>query len=279
MLLKGIYQIKNTINEKIYIGSSKNIPKRWNEHITNLNNQTHHSYKLQNDWLKYEIKNFSFTIIEIVNDDKKLLEREQFYIDQFEMEDLYNVMSDTKYNNKISVPDTFINTINYLDTLLPGTIKNLKMNLNIFDKTGKLKNMGNNKNDLSKTWFNKNQTKFRQLSLGIYNCFNNFYHAKSNEIAWTTFTQYYYQLKFNGFVKSFVPLNGELTNTINKRNYLCFAANCFPNSFIKRKAEIEVNNDEYALSILINWIINVSDIRKPIYIYLPSQRMENILRK
>ena len=32
----GIYQIRNIINNKIYIGSSANIKKRWSEHKRDL---------------------------------------------------------------------------------------------------------------------------------------------------------------------------------------------------------------------------------------------------
>jgi group I intron endonuclease len=274
----GIYQIKNNINNKIYIGSSKDITKRWNNHITNLNNNTHHSYKLQNDWIKYNIKDFSFSILEIIYDDKKLLVREQFYIDQYDIEKLYNVMSYTKYNN-ISVPDSFVDTLNFMDSLDHEIINKLKSNIIIVEKNGKLKNIGENEFDLSKTWFSKHAKQIKQLKLNMFNCLNNQLKAKSNEIAWTTFTQYFHQLKYKGFIKSFIPLNGELIKETNKRNYLCFAANCYPNSFVKNKSELKVNDNEYALSILLNWILNVSDIDKQIYIYLPSQRMEDILRK
>lgn len=277
--MKGIYQIKNNINNKIYIGSSKDITKRWNNHINNLNNTTHHSYKLQNDWIKYSINDFSFSILENIYDEKQILEREQFYIDQYDIEELYNVINYTKYDNNISVPDSFIDTLKFIDSLDNKIINKLKNNIIIVEKTGKLKTIGENEFDLSKTWFSKNNKQIKQLKLNMFNCLSNQLKAKSNEIAWTTFTQYFHQLKYKGFIKSFIPLNGELIKETNKRNYLCFAANCYPNSFIKNKSELKVNDNEYALSILLNWILNVSDIDKPIYTYLPSQRMESILNK
>jgi predicted GIY-YIG superfamily endonuclease len=45
--LSGIYQIKNKINSKIYIGYSINITLRWYLHIDNLMANKHDNYKLQ----------------------------------------------------------------------------------------------------------------------------------------------------------------------------------------------------------------------------------------
>ena len=44
----GIYKITNIKNGKIYVGSSKDIEKRWKEHLYKLKYGVHHSVKLQN---------------------------------------------------------------------------------------------------------------------------------------------------------------------------------------------------------------------------------------
>ena len=49
----GVYKIVNTVNGKIYIGSSKNIDRRWNEHIRVLELNAHNNQHLQNAWNKY----------------------------------------------------------------------------------------------------------------------------------------------------------------------------------------------------------------------------------
>lgn len=49
----GIYMIINNINEKKYIGSAKNIDKRWYEHRYTLNKNCHDNSLLQNAWNKY----------------------------------------------------------------------------------------------------------------------------------------------------------------------------------------------------------------------------------
>lgn len=69
LIMRGIYKIENKINNKVYIGESLDINRRWQEHLDDLNNNTHHSYKLQDDWNKYSENDFEFTIITILADD------------------------------------------------------------------------------------------------------------------------------------------------------------------------------------------------------------------
>ena len=78
----GIYVIKNIIDDKKYIGSAKNLKKRWYEHKYTLKNNSHDNSYLQNAWNKYGANNFSFGILEEV-EPQKLIEREQYYIDLF----------------------------------------------------------------------------------------------------------------------------------------------------------------------------------------------------
>lgn len=80
----GIYKITNIKNGKFYIGSSKDIDRRWWEHINELNKNIHINKKLQNSWNFYGKDNFKFEIIEELKDEKLLLEREQYYLDTFQ---------------------------------------------------------------------------------------------------------------------------------------------------------------------------------------------------
>ena len=80
--MSGIYIIKNTKNGKLYVGSSKNVEKRWKEHERSLRSGKHHSKKLQRAYDKAVDKSvFIYEVIEEVADDKLLFEREQHYID------------------------------------------------------------------------------------------------------------------------------------------------------------------------------------------------------
>jgi group I intron endonuclease len=46
-----------------YVGSSVDIPRRWNQHRRRLRKGTHHSAHLQNAWNKYGEKAFVFTVV------------------------------------------------------------------------------------------------------------------------------------------------------------------------------------------------------------------------
>lgn len=78
----GVYKITNVKNGKFYIGSSKDVEFRWSEHKKHLNGNYHINKKLQNAWNFYGKENFSFDILETVNE-CDLLVKEQFYLDMF----------------------------------------------------------------------------------------------------------------------------------------------------------------------------------------------------
>lgn len=77
----GVYCFKNKINNKIYIGSTKNLRKRFVQHISDLRLNKHHSIHFQNAWNKYKEENFEYNVIELVEDISILLVREQYYLD------------------------------------------------------------------------------------------------------------------------------------------------------------------------------------------------------
>lgn len=82
--ISGVYYILNKKNNKIYIGSSKRINRRFYEHRYFLNNQNHGNEHLQKAWNKYGEDNFEFGIIEIFNgNDDELRDVEQIWMDYF----------------------------------------------------------------------------------------------------------------------------------------------------------------------------------------------------
>ena len=100
----GIYKITNIINGKIYIGSSTSekdgFKDRINTHIRLLNRKTHYNKHLQSSWVKYGSENFKFEIVEIIYGKNNILEREQYYID------LYNVINSKIGYNKSPIANS-----------------------------------------------------------------------------------------------------------------------------------------------------------------------------
>lgn len=80
--VSGVYLITNTINGKIYVGSSIKIRNRMNTHVSHMNKNKHDNRYLQNSWNKYGSDNFTFSVIEILTNVEKLIEREQYWIDK-----------------------------------------------------------------------------------------------------------------------------------------------------------------------------------------------------
>jgi len=77
----GIYEIRNMLNGKQYVGSSVNIRTRLGEHVNDLNKGKHHNARLQHAWNKYGAGAFAFDVLEVVGDVKNLIEREQCWLD------------------------------------------------------------------------------------------------------------------------------------------------------------------------------------------------------
>ena len=65
----GIYKIVNIVNNKIYIGASKDIERRWREHKCELKSNRHCNQKLQNDYNIYGEDKFAYEIIEECTED------------------------------------------------------------------------------------------------------------------------------------------------------------------------------------------------------------------
>ena len=78
----GVYEIKNLINGKRYVGSSVNLLSRKFEHFKSLKNNSHHSDHLQKAYNRYGQNNFLFVVIEYINDVNVLRIREQYWIDK-----------------------------------------------------------------------------------------------------------------------------------------------------------------------------------------------------
>lgn len=79
--LSGIYVIRNTTNNKIYVGSAVNLQNRFWIHFSRLRANNHVNRHLQASFNKNGENSFTFNLLEIVEDKDKLINREQHYID------------------------------------------------------------------------------------------------------------------------------------------------------------------------------------------------------
>jgi group I intron endonuclease len=90
--LPGIYKISlPDVTKLIYIGSAaKSIRKRWRVHLNDLVKKRHGNDRLQNTANKYGLDKLRFEILETCSAEKTI-EREQFWIEQYEWQQLFNV--------------------------------------------------------------------------------------------------------------------------------------------------------------------------------------------
>ena len=77
----GIYKITNKINNKCYIGQSKDIEARWQKHLSVY--KTAPEWNLYKAFKKYGLESFSFEIIEEC-EPNKLNEREIYWISYYD---------------------------------------------------------------------------------------------------------------------------------------------------------------------------------------------------
>lgn len=80
MRTQAVYQIKNSINGKVYVGSSVGVERRWNMHLKALKSGSHHSCILQREWEEHGEDCFSFSLLEKVQELSALRAREKFWI-------------------------------------------------------------------------------------------------------------------------------------------------------------------------------------------------------
>lgn len=98
-----IYFIKNMLNNKLYVGSTKNFKSRKIQHKSDLKLNRHKNSRLQSDHDLYGYENFEFIIVEEKIDSEKRYEREQHYIDYYDSYDQnkgYNISHNARSGMK-----------------------------------------------------------------------------------------------------------------------------------------------------------------------------------
>lgn len=96
----GVFQVKNTVNGKVLLGSSLNLEGPLNSHKFMLTIGRHRNEALQKDWNQYGPDKFVFEILEVVGvkDDPNFnLEDELTLLEQIWLEKL-QPLSERSYN-------------------------------------------------------------------------------------------------------------------------------------------------------------------------------------
>jgi group I intron endonuclease len=98
----GVFQIRNKINGKIFIGSSLDLKAIWHALKLQLDFGMHQNSGLQNDWNEFGADNFVYEILEEIkqNDEKPLdYNKEIKTLEDMIIEEL-KPFDDKGYNNK-----------------------------------------------------------------------------------------------------------------------------------------------------------------------------------
>ncbi len=163
---------------------------------------------------------------------------------------------------------------------MPEYVRSLKDKIHILDNE-RMNLIGKDKFALSISWYEKESSDIGQLKNNISNCFKNIWDVPPKKRLWGTFKSAFNKTKGKGYTKAYLNFNTKAVNTYRDRNCLVYAVNVFMNVSEKQfyqQCGIEVNEDEYALSVMLQWIWR-SAIRtgEDIYIYIPSKRMRKLL--
>lgn len=149
----------------------------------------------------------------------------------------------------------------------------------------KLNLIGDRETDLSKTWFNRNEKNIvmKQLKNNVSNFFRNVRPDNSKDNLWTTFKDYKKLIQGKGYTKGFLSINMRATNEYRNRTSVAYIANRYMNPVIKNffsRHNVSIDEDGFALSEMLQfiWRSAIRD-KKEIYLYIPSIRMRNLLKK
>lgn len=224
----GIYKITNLVNNKLYIGSSKNIGNRWHSHRNSCLWKKLNS-TLYNDFEKYGLQNFKFDIIEICNE-SELLEKENFWQNKLLPE--YNkkfAISNRTYNNSIknkAISGIYLLLNNITNDFYIGSSKNINERLKQhFSKSAINKPYSNKKlyNDIIS--YGKENFSFEILE----ECNNNLKELEQKYIDYfcPTYNIDNAKSKSNNYFKNYYSLNKEKITKYKKDyyNHICNYSN------------------------------------------------------
>lgn len=172
----------------------------------------------------------------------------------------------------------FNDTVNYI----PAYVKSLPDMIHIEDHE-KLNQIGDDYFALSHNWFKRNPDNVVKLKNNVVNYYIHIAPKTPADCRlWSTYADAERKIRGKGYSKGFLSFNTKATNKYKDRTVLTYCVNIFMNVGEKlyyQSRGINVNEDMYALSIMIQWVWR-SAIRdgKEIHIYIPSRRMRELLK-
>lgn len=175
-------------------------------------------------------------------------------------------------------------------TKFPDYVKNIKDLIHILDipRMNEIdflkRDQKENDKELSMSWFSNyhKRDNVEQLKKNIGRLFNVIWSDSTGQNRmWGTFSKSQHKLRGRGYSKNYLVFNSRATNKYRECKYLAYLANIYMNvgeKLFYQSYGIEVHEDEYALSTLVQWIWR-SAIRDggEIWLYLPSIRMRRLL--
>lgn len=163
----------------------------------------------------------------------------------------------------------------------PDYVNHLSDMIHILDND-KLNAVGDDFYALSMSWFEHGGEGVEQLKRNIMNCYKNIWgDVPLDKRLWGSYKSAFNKLRGKGYTNAFLTFNAKATNKYRNRSHLVYPVNIFMNVEEKKFYHlhgIEVDEDIYALSIMVQWIWR-SGIRdgEETYIYVPSRRMRTLL--
>lgn len=186
---------------------------------------------------------------------------------------------------KIGITHPDSRTYRFCDHMdyIPKYVGNLSKMLLVEDSE-KMNDVGKRKTALSMNWYATHPKEVEKLRKNIYNFFHNI--NKDTPVAdrmCGTFKTHWGKIRTKGYWNSDSAFALRATNMYANKTVLAYPVNVYANAGIVRfysSLGQEFDNDNYALSIMIQWIWR-SAIRngQPISLYLPSRRMRELLYK
>lgn len=275
-----VYRFINKDNVITYVGKTQNLYRRF----------------LQHDHLSKDISRIEY--IEC-DSEAEMTWKEVYYINLFYNELSTNV-SDVYLKGKmkdIGLDDNWIKykkSFNKTYKVIATKEKYLKYAIDVphynycklihIIDHNKLNEIGKDKYAISQKWFinHRYDGLVDKLRRNTMNFFRNLTPSKNNNISsnnlWTTYDEFKENIKGKGYTKSYVELGTDKNIKNTNKIYLAYLANNFYPAI--KNSDYEITEEEFALSELLQFIFQ-SAIRngEEIYIYIPSVRMRNLLKK